>query len=181
MGLLALLSVSPALRLATGRPRRYRTQEGQGLPRFGAEPLNAAQKKAMRMEVQKEPETRGQETGTSAMHGQARLVPHPILVGGARQGPTWWNLKAWLADRWFGQRNRFAVAPKQAGRPPVQQELSLENLKPCRNDLSDAGWELAPSAAAKPRISVLKRRDPGEVGHAEGRSQTRRELTGTRI
>jgi len=180
MGLSSLLSVSPAVRLATDQPRRYATRKGYGLPRFGTAPQKAMQKQTMNADAHQEPNRREAQTASRA---QTAAAPSPLRPAGLspRQAPRWWNLKAWFIDRWFGSKNHFAPPARGGARALVQQELSLEHVKPRRNDLSDAGWELAPPTAGRRRSAVLKQR-----GTATGRAsavgeESRREMAGQRI
>ena len=65
----------------------------------------------------------------------------------------WSSLRAWLARMWPGGSRR---AIRTGAKPALQSELSLDQVKVLRSDLSDADLEVAP----------VKR--PGAMGSAGG-------------
>jgi len=72
--------------------------------------------------------------------------------------------QAYPHGRWTLKANPFKSSVAPAGRPTVQGELSLDKVKPLRNDLSDADLELMPR---KPALPAEQPAEPVRGGAAE--------------
>lgn len=131
MGLMNLLTVGRSLSEARNQPHRYKLMNG-ALPTFG-NPAGPALERAFevgapapreRLEAESDRqglETQGMKTDTIAV-GTAPLVT-------PRSG-------------WVAKVNPFRTEKPPAPRRAVQGELSLDKVKPVRNDLSDSDLEL---------------------------------------
>ena len=177
MGLGLLLTVSKTFRAARDMPHRYRTSSRARLPifegQFGTEHCAAAMK-AETENAGKPADEAGAPTMSRTSRGE-----QPGSGSGAQAAPKqgaarrWWQIASWFSSgRGRQQPPAAARAIRSNERPPVQQELALENLKPCRNDLSDADWELAKQPVSGAKLAFLKNLASG--GGGEGRSRTSR-------
>lgn len=63
------------------------------------------------------------------------------------------SMHAFPAGRWTLKANPFKSSSKPAAQPVVQGELSLDKVRPVRNDLSDCDLELV---AKKPEPSAVE-------------------------
>ena len=75
----------------------------------------------------------------------AEAVQPPVKASG-RSGWNWRRLFGW--GRWWGRK-----VDAGAGLP---QQLTLENLRVCANDLKDADWELAQRPMTGARVAFLR-------------------------
>ena len=120
------------------------------------------------------PEASG-ESLQSAQPGTPATVPSPTLPeGGAPNVPV----KApSVVDGWLKKlnplvwwENRKPAAPPSAvpgfNKAPVQGELSLDNIKVMRNDLSDADVEVVPMTARPPKVATPVGPPIGAMGAA---------------
>jgi hypothetical protein len=162
MGLVAFLSVSKSFRLARDLPHRYRRTRQRLLPRF--EPVSRAPGCAdsMKTEMKSQPERAGRpglpEAGSEAgPRRESRPERAPETPSAVRATKPWWSVLSWFSPRRWGLK-RPGSTRRAAGSPftAVQQELALDKVKPCRNDLSDADWELAPPPLGGAKRAFLK-------------------------
>jgi hypothetical protein len=161
MGLVVLLSASKTLRVARDRPHHYRTAGPGLLPRFGPAGRAGRGDNAMKAERQNKPEKTmrvGQMRAGATSGGNKLALPGgaPGAANAGRSARWWGEIASWFSPERWGLRRPQPV--KQFGGKslaPVQQELALGAIKPCRNDLSDAGWELAQARPASASRLVL--------------------------
>ena len=132
MALMDLLTVGRSLSEARDRPHRFKLLSG-ALPKFG----NAA---ATHGNLQV-----GQFCGSNARRSEAAermgndTMKSATIAEEQKQAvPA--SMHAFPAGRWTLNPFKTAVAP--GPRPAVQGELSLEKIKPVRNDLNDSDLEL---------------------------------------
>lgn len=140
MGLIRLLTVGRSLSEARDRPHRYKLMNG-ALPTFGSGPpversgfehwSGASDSACVETE--------------SGMNTEAAVETNEVK-------------QAFPKGRWTVRANPFKSTFKSTspGKPTVQGELSLERVKPVRNDLSDSDLELVaikkPAEAAAPNV-----------------------------
>ena len=123
-----MLTMGRSLSEAREQPHRYKLR-GRGLPTFGngsaavGKDFNTTVAPRLGGEV-------GQERAGGESMKSGTISGHLMPVPG--------NL--FPAVRW-GWKNPFK-STKRALRPVIQGELSLDNVKPLRNDLSDSDLEL---------------------------------------
>lgn len=145
MGLMQLLTVGRSLSEAREQPHRYKLKS-RGLPKLGNADRGTAigtkdfeTGKALQLgsEVGRE-RAAGEPMKTEAVAGQ--------VVQSTGQNPF--------------PRGRWTLNPfkseKPASRPAIQGELSLDKVKPVRNDLSDSDLELVAAAKSQPAPAVVK-------------------------
>jgi hypothetical protein len=187
MALASLLSVGRTLRVAKDLPHRYQKAAAGSWPKFGPALRARNDQAPMKTETDNASE-KDRPPSPTADSGTKGQQPTPPLrpgagSGGARLAPSWWDrLGAWLRPNRAGlKRSSGARAVPGALGEPVQQELALENLKPCRNDLSDADWELAEPPAGGPRLGFLKNLAGGMAAPAKGEPVASRPTPAARI
>lgn len=117
MALMKLLTVTRSLSEARDQPHRYKLMSG-GWPKFGSPVVERSGKSAG------EVETSAMKTETIAEQNAA-AVKHAYPQG-----------------RWTVNPFRSTALPSK--RATVQGELSLDQVKPVRNDLSESDLELIP-------------------------------------
>jgi hypothetical protein len=162
MGLVRLLSMGKTFGAATNQPRRYQALPGRGLPKLRPATRPAQLDTAMKKTIS----AAGAETRREAPLAQRKPgdIPAPAArpprVASARVGPklSWWQQAgAFFLEGWSRKTTRTTrLAPSSAG-GLVQQELALEHVKPCRNDLSDADWEMVPLRPSGARRSFFRK------------------------
>jgi hypothetical protein len=127
MGLMQLLTVGRSLRDAQYRPHRYKVVRDP-LPVLGGRP--------------------GGEVGRGQAGSGARVIMSAQTVSETNAVKP-----AFPKGRWTLKANPFRANRPVVVRVPqsVQGELSLDNVKPVRNDLTDSDLELVPlKPAPKP-------------------------------
>ena len=125
MGLMNLLTAGSSLSEARERPHRYKLRSG-ALPKFGKSSGLAEVRKAS-VEV---------ETGERTENAVESQPMNSNIVAGTMRGlPV---LSEWARKVSSIKPTRSTVAERSA----VQGELSLDRVKPVRNDLSDSDLEL---------------------------------------
>jgi hypothetical protein len=161
MGLALLLSVGRSLRVAKDLPHRYRAARRGTLPKF--EPEGRPQEREQRMKTEMKSEA-GKNPEPSLAATQRRTGPDGVTgtpdagrVGGARSPQPWRRIVSWFTPQRWGL-GAAAPVKRFGGKSAelVQQELALENVRPCRNDLKDADWELAQPPQGGARLAFLR-------------------------
>jgi len=91
------------------------------------------------------------------------------------QTRPWWDVGAWFSLKAWGLKKPAATGVfRGKHRGPVQQELDLEKVKPCRNDLSDADWEVIPPPPSGVKMAFLRHlASGGAAGPRQGRPASR--------
>ena len=182
MSLIKLLSVSQSLVGGRNQPGRYKMVEQNLLPKFApvGRPISLAPKRkpqetlAPNESDKPKPRTTASEIdsapgapelnsiqgNTSAMAGSTAEV----VTLAATKPPTALCVNAIPAStNWFRLRNNpFATrsAERTSSLPPAQTELSLDAVKPVRNDLSDADLEVVSGKPETKQSGAQKRRVP---------------------
>lgn len=139
------------MRPAQNQPHRYRP--APVLKPVGAEPgAQAASRDAAG------PGGPGKPAADVAPVAEAVVrAPAARMRGGAKRTTVpWWNPLAWLSERGGPAGGKVAPVRRDARRQ-VQFELALDDVKPCRNDLTEGDWELAPAAPAAPKPGLFRR------------------------
>ncbi len=160
MGLAHLLSVSQSFRVAADQPHRFRTARHGGLPRFGApDQLNREVPMKTENSVIVEPRAEADET-------VALKAPNAVdAAGHGATPPSSGGRLAWLASilrarfawlRWGLKQSAHTTLSCRSAHKSGQQELRLENVKVCRNDLTDADWDLAQPPKSGARLAFLR-------------------------
>ena len=162
MGLMQLLTVGRSLGRISGEPGRYRMTQQSLLPNFGS--VNAHENRARGLSEKTNPVVVKTEIKTSEIAAAINDRKNMNSVQPSSQGTPAPNAAAprpaFPRGRWSLFKNPFSKALKPAASSaPVQSELSLDAVKPVRNDLSDADLEVAQAAprrveAAAPQASV---------------------------
>jgi len=152
MGLSQLLAVGRSVRTIKDGPARYKMAQQNLLPKFGgakAAELPVAEKVSLAAEVMEqsprvEPVAKAVPTEES---GADKTDPGPARAAAFVEATK----KLRPFGGWSLFKNPFTrSAPRKKESGPVQTELSLDAVKPVRNDLSDSDFELgrAPHAVA---------------------------------
>lgn len=127
MMLMKLLHTTNTLSEAKDQPHRYKVRAG-GLPTFG-NPTEPAVKNFS-------------ASGASAERAKVAPVPRPARTA--------------ASAGWAQKLNPFAKQGAPVERTAVQGELSLDRVKPLRNDLSDTDLELATVRPAEATPGAVK-------------------------
>ena len=145
MGLMQLLTVGRSLGRISDEPSRYRMAQQSLLPKFGS--VNVPEERArglsektnpvfVKMEVKK-PQiatATNDRKNMNAVQPNSQATPAPNAAV---------SRPAFPRGRWSLFKNPFSKTPRPtASAAPVQSELSLDAVKPIRNDLSDADMEV---------------------------------------
>ena len=151
MSLMQLLTVGRSLGTIKDQPSRYKMTQQNLLPKFGrpnrseptTAPSQAIQTAAPKLErVQPLPASRKESVTTKKkMSSEARnnIGPREQSVGLSTDAPA----AAFPASRWARIRNPFGARKTQEIQCKMTQgELSLDAVKPVRNDLNDADLEV---------------------------------------
>jgi hypothetical protein len=124
MALMNLLTAGRSLSEARERPHRYKVRSG-ALPKFGKPSAPAAARSATSFAASERSENAvGSQPMNSNTVSVQKLPGMPVL------------------GEWARKINLFKPARPTAARLAVQGELSLDRVKPVRNDLSDSDLEL---------------------------------------
>jgi hypothetical protein len=182
MGLMQLLAAGRSLGKIGDQPSRYRMTQQSLLPKFGW--VKAPEERA--------PVGRVSSNQTIAKTGLKQSGPITATAANDRKQMNAVQSKplevtvpktavarpAFPIGRWTMFKNPFSKAPKpKAAEAPEQPELSLDQVKPVRNDLSDADLELVQSvkSAREKTIPATVPAGPAVVspeGPAWGRIKT---------
>jgi hypothetical protein len=155
MSLMRLLTVGRSLGLIRDQPSRYKMTQQSLLPKFG--PAKSSEAGG--------PDRDAQPNASEARPDQKSVTTAAAPeVNAAKRKKTMTTVEteypatpkqAFPAGRWTVFRNPFgfaAVKPKSVVpvQGPVQCELSLDAVKPVRNDLSESDLEVVRAKRAKP-------------------------------
>ena len=141
MGLMQLLTVGRSLGRIGDEPSRYKMTQQSLLPKFGS--VNAHEdrvrgliEKTNPVVVKTEIKTSEIATATNDRKNMNSVQPSSQVTP-APNAPV--SRPAFPRGRWSLFKNPFSKTPRPtASSAPVQSELSLDAVKPIRNDLSDA-------------------------------------------
>src|SRR5439155_19828131 len=154
MSVMKLLSVSKSFAGGRNQPGRYKMAEQGLLPKFApmGRPVSLAPKRKSD-QLAPGPESNGARTiplnpPPPQFFPAAEPVTEPVKTGASRaRAAVCVNGKA-AATNWFRLGNTpFVNRPveRQKPMPTAQAELSLEAVKPMRNDLSDSDLQIVPA------------------------------------
>jgi hypothetical protein len=161
MGLMQLLAAGRSLGKIGDQPSRYKMTQQSLLPKFGSV---------------KAPEERAPGVSSNQVIAKARLEQSSPGIATAANDRKHMNVvqpkpqegtvpkttamrPAFPTGRWTLFKNPFSKAPKpKAVEAPAQPELSLDLVRPVRNDLSDADLELVQSVKR-----TAEKADPASV------------------
>ena len=166
MGLMQLLTVGRSLGKIGDQASRYKMTQQSLLPKFGSVKApeerapgvgeagsNQADVKAgLKQSSPKNAAAANDRKNMNAVQTQEVMVPKTATAQ-----------LAFPLGRWTLFKNPFSKTPKsKAVEARVQPELSLDMVKPLRNDLSDADLELVPSVKRAPEkvIPALAQPEP---------------------
>jgi hypothetical protein len=124
---------------------RYKETDPRSMPKFKPK-KNPFRKTQEKTENRNTPSPSGSTAGTPAGRPSSR----PVTVQAATRKQGWLKrVGSWFAPR----KKQPKPAVPQFTKAPLQGELSLDNVKVVRNDLSDADLEVVPAkpAPAKPK------------------------------
>ena len=144
MGLSKFLAVSRSVRNVNDQPARYKMTQQNLLPTFGgakASEGRAVETDTPAAEATPNPGTMDLATSTAVAEtaGTGRSKPEPDKAAEFLEATK--KLRPFGGCSWF--KNPFArTTTCQNENGPVQTELSLDSVKPVRNDLSDSEVEL---------------------------------------
>jgi len=155
MGLSKLLAVSRSLRSVTEEPSRYKMTQQNLLPSFGG--AKAAEARAVEVvppagEATPKPgkaDLAKEAKAASETMGAAQSEPKSAKVAAFLEATK--KLRPFGGGSWF--KNPFArTTARKPARVPVQAELSLDSVRPVRNELNDPEVELGrpPRCAPEP-------------------------------
>ena len=146
MALMDLLTAGRSLSEARERPHRYKLRHG-ALPKFGkVEPVS--------LEKNSESPVARQCKQFEQMVEAQPMNSNTVAVE-PRRDPT--------LERWAQKVNPFKSAPATPPRPAVQGELSLDKVKPVRNDLSDSDLELVAITKRPARAPSVMKIEPAKA------------------
>lgn len=160
MGLMQLLTVGRSLGRISDEPSRYKMTQQSLLPKFGS--VNASEDRVRGVSGTTNPAVTRADAAvaksSSAAATNDRKQMNAVQPESQRQAaPGGVAPKpAFPRGRWTIFRNPFSRAPKPAAvaTAPVQSELSLDMVKPVRNDLSDSDLELVQAARRRAEADV---------------------------
>lgn len=149
MGLMQLLTVGRSLGRISDEPSRYKMTQQSLLPKFGS--VNAPEERVRGLSENTNPvfaktEVKKPEIATAtndrknmnAVQPNSQVTPAPNAAV---------SRPAFPRGRWSLFKNPFSKTPRATvSSAPVQSELSLDAVKPVRNDLSDADLEVVQAA-----------------------------------
>ena len=143
MALSKLLAVGRSVRSVTEQPARYRMKQQNLLPTFGETKAEARAVESVSPAAEAAPKpapvtqaTRNMAPETIAMTTRATGSDKAAAFVEATK-----KLRPFDDGSWF--KNPFARTPAgKSDTAPVQTELSLDSVKPVRNDLSESDLEL---------------------------------------
>lgn len=142
MSMMRFISAGKSLVGLRDSGKQYRMSDSRALPKFGSNP-----KKLARLETKSKP-PQGVLTQAQAQAPVAKAVaPRAKAKGQGIVAKCFAKLSGM-----FKRKARGASAIPNLSQSPVQGELSLDNVKVLRNDLSDTDFEVVakPAAAVKP-------------------------------
>jgi hypothetical protein len=136
MSLVRLLTAGKSLVGIQDSKSRYRSVDPRAMPKFGSE-------KKSNTDVARESEAKPSVTKPSVEGSKANAEKAPVATAPKARGSGW-------VSQWGSKLSSLvAQKPKPArsaiprlNTVPVQGELSLDNIKVVRNDLSDADLEV---------------------------------------
>jgi len=180
MGLMQLLTVGRSLGKIGDQPSRYKMTQQSLLPKFGS--VKAPEERAPQVDgnnqVIAKTELKQSSLGFAAANDRKQMnavqsKPQEVTVP-----KTAASRPAFPLGRWTLFKNPFSKAPRpKAAEATVQPELSLDMVKPVRNDLSDADLELVQSSKRVPekveKVVPAKTQAEPVVVAAEGASWSR--------
>lgn len=156
MSLMQLLAVGQSLRPIKDRPSRYRMRQQTLLPKFRPSPPPGQPSVGTEPGEPTSLPAPPKATADAAPHPQAGSSATPVPASGPRPTAAAVPAQPYPAGRWSLQSwapfKRAGAA--QPAKVPIQGELSLEAVRPVRNDLSDSDLEVVPA----PRPTSLGRR-----------------------
>jgi len=183
MGLMQLLAAGRSLGKIGDQPSRYKMTQQSLLPRFGS--VKAPEERVPGVgatgsnQVIAQTELKQSSPGFAATVNDRKnmnaVQPKPQEVTVPKTAVT---RPAFPTGRWTLFKNPFSKAPKpKPVEAPAQSELSLDLVKPVRNDLSDADLELVQPVkrAVENVVPVTERVEPlaaAPEGAAWGRIKT---------
>lgn len=168
MSLMQLLAVGQSVRAVKDRPSPYRMRQQSLLPRFGPAGLSGQGPPVSGPGISPSPDGpcdvgRGvgsaHQLGLGTAPGPAQQPAPAAAAAPAQPYPA----GRWLTKPW-GRVNR--VGGPQAAQGPVQGELSLETVRPVRNDLTDSDVEVVPAARPSSGAPEPVHRKPEPCAHA---------------
>ena len=155
MSLVRLLTAGKSLVGIQDLKSRYRSVDPRAMPKFGSE-------KKVNTDVARESEAKPSVAKPTVESSKVNVEKTPVAVARKTRGGGWvsqWGSKLGSLVSQKPKPARSAI-PRFSG-VPVQGELSLDNIKVVRNDLSDADLEVVTRKMA-PAKEV-------EVGRASSR------------
>ena len=156
MSWLQLLTIGRSWGRVGDRPSRYKMTQQSLLPRFGkAKPgdedvLSSETARKAGPQAFVEPSTVSARSRENAVNDRKNMstveAPSPAVQAAATTMPQ----PAFPLGRWTLFRKPFTNPPKpKICEAPVQGELSLDSVKPVRNDLTDADLEIVGTKRGK--------------------------------
>jgi hypothetical protein len=130
MGLMQLLTATRSLDEAKYPPHRYKLLRDRW-PTFGNQPVERSAGKVAKRAA----ERNAVKTEVAEQNAATQATKQAFPLG-----------------RWTKNPFRSTAIPSQRV-PAVQGELSLDNVKPVRNDLSDSDLELMPRKQSEPEMN----------------------------
>jgi hypothetical protein len=183
MGLMQLLTVGRSLGKIADEPSRYKMTQQSLLPRFGS--VKAPEERAPGVGWVGNNQVIAKTGLKQSSPGYAAAANDRKNMNAVQSKPqevtvpkTATPRPAFPLGRWTLFKNPFSKAPKlKVAVAAVQAEMSLDMVKPVRNDLSDADLELVPSTKHQPEkvTAVMTQLKPVQVapeGAAWGRIKT---------
>lgn len=160
MGLMQLLTVGRSLGRVGDEPSRYKMTQQSLLPKFGS--VNAAENRTRGVSGTTNPavtraDAREAKSSSAAAINDRKQMNAVQSELERKPAPSDVAPKpAFPRGRWTFFKNPFSRAPKPAAvaTAPVQSELSLDMVKPVRNDLSDSDLELVQAARRRAEAPV---------------------------
>jgi hypothetical protein len=165
MGLMQLLAVGRSLGKIGDQPSRYKMTQQTLLPRFGSVKAPEEQVPVVGSNNQKpaKPALKQSSPGFAAANDRKKMSavqpkPQETEVPKAVAAKP-----AFPLGRWTLFKNPFSKTPKPKPKPEeavVQSELSLDMVRPVRNDLTDADLELVQPPKRSQEKNTLQATQP---------------------
>jgi hypothetical protein len=158
MSMMRLLSAGKSLVGLHDSGKQYRMSAPQALPKFGSGPNAFRARSREAIPQTPAPEPRKSVAATPVAAAKA------ALPGAARE-----RKGQGIPGDWFAKLRALVPRSQRASKPspvrfssgPVQGELSLDNVKVLRNDLSDTDFEVVTKPAASARPEAAPTQTPG--------------------
>jgi hypothetical protein len=156
MSLMQLLTVGRSFGSVEDRPSPYRMIQENLLPKFGPADRSEMKQPPVETSVAAAPGDLGVRAGwaDASKRSETKMNAIEIQVQAAPGASSALPPEAYPLGRWTTMRNPFHRRTASQKSPRlVQGELSLDAVRPVRNDLNESDLEVIPARVAEPGVS----------------------------